>query len=221
MEAKLPAKGEWFTRSNRGSAAAARYADRPTDTIRVADVNEAAGEIHCERFDGFDAAGAMVIGRRTTIRFATWLSDAGRYTPCDPPAAPVPEMLDRQEAEARLSSPPNGLMPPTAEQIATMLSSPRAAIADMVSMFRADSLTDDAIDSDWEMVILRAHVRWLDAQAAPPVAVFVPPEPTMADLKAEIAACRADVAGLRGDLKALTEALKAAVPQMRLFPVAA
>lgn len=146
MEAKLPTKGEWFTRSNRGSAAAARYADRPTDTIRVADVNEAAGEIHCERFDGFDAAGAMVIGRRTTIRFATWLSDAGRYTPCDPPAAPVPEM--------------------------------------------------------------------------PPVAVFVPPEPTLADVLASNEALRGEVAGLRADFRALMKAIEAG-GQLRLFPVAA
>ncbi len=147
MEAKLPAKGEWFTRSNRGSAAAARYADRPTDTIRVADVNEAAGEIHCERFDGFDAAGAMVIGRRTTIRFATWLSDAGRYTPCGPPAAPVPEM--------------------------------------------------------------------------PPVAAFVAPEPTLADVLASNEALRAEVAGLRADFRALMKAIEAAGGQLPLFRVAA
>ncbi len=134
MEAILPTKGEWFTRSNRGTAAAARYADRPTDTIHVAEVNDDAKEIRCERFDGFDAAGTMIIGRRTTIRFATWLSDASRYTPCDAPAPP-PLVLS--------------VIAPTE------------------------------------------------------------PEPTIADL-------RADIAALRGEVARLTEALKAAVPQLAL-----
>ena len=220
MQAKaIPAPGSWGTKKTKPDEAAVLF--------RVESVDPVKEQFTVERFAGFDGA-TPLFGRQSTISFATW--QTGRYQPCDPPAAPVPEMLDRQEAEARLSSPPNGLMPPTAEQIATMLSSPRAAIADMVSMFRADSLTDDAIDSDWEMVILRAHVRWLDAQGALPVEVFVSPEPVsdvvltsqaeIADLKAEIAACRAEVAGLRADFRALMKAIEAG-GQLRLFPVAA
>jgi hypothetical protein len=68
--------------------------------------------------------------------------------------------------------------------------------------------------------ILRAHVRWLDAQGAPPVEVFVPPEPTLADVLASNEALRGEVAGLRADFRALMKAIEAG-GQLRLFPVAA
>ena len=61
----------------------------------------------------------------------------------------------------------------------------------------------------------------MDAQAAPPVAVFVPPEPTLADVLASNEALRAEVAGLRADFRALMKAIEAAGGQLPLFRVAA
>jgi hypothetical protein len=77
--------------------------------------------------------------------------------------------------------------------------------------------------------ILRAHVRWLDAQKSaaeqreapvPIPDVVLTSQAEIADLKAEIAATHAEVAGLRADFRALMKAIEAG-GQLRLFPVAA
>ncbi len=55
----------------------------------------------------------------------------------------------------------------------------------------------------------------------PPVAAFVAPEPTLADVLASNEALRAEVAGLRADFRALMKAIEAAGGQLPLFRVAA
>ncbi len=206
MQAKaIPAPGSWGTKKAR--------ADEEAVLFQVTEVDPVKEQFTVRRFDGFPD-GKVMLGRQSTISFATW--QTGRYQPCDPPAAPVPEMLDRQEAEARLRA----IEPPFSDgDIAEILDRPRSTIEEAAP--EKDIPPQARETSRAVLAICAAYVRWLDAQAAPPVAVFVAPEPTMADLKAEIAACRAEVAGLRGEVRALTEAIKAAVPQMRLFPVAA
>mgnify|MGYP000119574331 CR=1 FL=1 len=206
MQAKaIPAPGSWGTKKTKPDEAAVLF--------RVESVDPVKEQFTVERFAGFDGA-TPLFGRQSTISFATW--QTGRYQPCDPPAAPEPPMLDRAAAEARLRA----IEPPFSEDdILEILDQPRTTIEEASP--EKDLPPQARETSRAVLAICAAYVRWLDAQAAPPVAVFVAPEPTMADLKAEIAACRADVAGLRGDLKALTEAIKTAVPQMRLFPVAA
>ena len=212
MQAKdIPAPRSWGTKK----AKAGEYAV----LFRVEKVDPVKEQFTVERFAGFDGA-VPLFGRQSTISFATWQTN--RYHPCDPPAAPVPEMLDPAAARERLLA-----LGADVEGVESVMLDPRAALAEA----KNDVTKGEFPEAETTVAILAAHVRWLDAHAAPPVAVFVPPEPVsnvvltsqaeIADLKAEIVACRADVAGLRSEVRALTEAIKTAVPQMRLFPVAA
>lgn len=208
MQAKdIPAPRSWGTKK----AKAGEYAV----LFRVEKVDPVKEQFTVERFAGFDGA-VPLFGRQSTISFATW--QTGRYQPCDPPAAPVPEMLDVEQAAAALAN----FSEMTDVEINIMLNGPRAHL---------DGLTDGGVipGNERTVAVLAAHVRWLDARKAaeqrevpvPIPDVVLTSQAEMADLKAEIAACRADVAGLRSEVRALTEAIKTAVPQMRLFPVAA
>lgn len=191
MQAKaIPEVGTWGTKKTKPDEAAVLF--------RVESVDPVKEQFTVERFAGFDGA-VPLFGRQSTISFATW--QTGRYQPCDPPAAPVPEMLDRQEAEARLVA--LGANP---EWIAETLADPTQA-------------RDWTGEGPFTSTVM-AHVRWLDAQAAPPVPVFVPPAEPTTDLKAEVVALRGEVAGLRADFRALMKAIEAG-GQLRLFPVAA
>jgi hypothetical protein len=125
----------------------------------------------------------------------------------------APETLTREEAAARLRA----LVP----------NSPPGAVASVVrdarAWLRGNEKWPDIGDREINKQIaaaLAAHVRWLDAQGAPPVEVFVPPEPTLADVLASNEALRGEVAGLRADFRALMKAIEAG-GQLRLFPVAA
>ena len=191
QEKPIPAPGSWGTKKAR--------ADEEAVLFQVTEVDPVKEQFTVERFAGFDGAVPM-FGRQSTISFATWQTN--RYHPCDPPAAPVPEMLDREQTEKRLLD--EGA---DQEWIADIMREPRVVLA-----WAADTP---------KRRVLRAHVRWLDAQAAPPVAVFVPPEPTLADVLASNEALRGEVAGLRADFRALVEAFKAAGGQLPLFRVAA
>jgi hypothetical protein len=211
MQAKaIPAPGSWGTKKTKPDEAAVLF--------RVESVDPVKEQFTVERFAGFDGA-VPLFGRQSTISFATW--QTGRYQPCDPPAAPVPEMLDRESAIRLLKA--DGVT--DAEEAV-------ANVRDELFELETDLMMSDKDRAASRLYLaLRAHARWLDAQVAPPVEVFVPPEPVsdvvltsqaeIADLKAEIAATHAEVAGLRADFRALVEAFKAAGGQLRLFPVAA
>lgn len=82
----IPTEGQYFTRTNRGSSSAARYAERPTDLVRIGPVNAERKEFEIQRVDGFNGA-EPIIGRRTTMSFETWTGDSARFTPT---TAPVP-----------------------------------------------------------------------------------------------------------------------------------
>jgi hypothetical protein len=192
MQAKdIPAPGSWGTKKAR--------ADEEAVLFRVEKVDPVKEQFTVERFAGH-VGGVPMFGRQSTISFATWQTN--RYHPCDPPAAPVPEMLDREQTEKRLLD--EGA---DQEWIADIMRDPRVVLS-----WVADTAPRR---------VLRAHVRWLDAQAAPPVAVFVPPEPTLADVLASNEALRGEVAGLRADFRALMKAIEAAGGQLPLFRVAA
>lgn len=88
----IPTEGQYFTRTNRGTDAKARYAERPTDLIRIGKVDTVREEIELLRVDGFKPDGEPVIGRRTKMSYETWTHDSGRFTPTDPPMqAPAAE----------------------------------------------------------------------------------------------------------------------------------
>jgi hypothetical protein len=205
MQAKaIPAPGSWGTKKTKPDEAAVLF--------RVESVDPVKEQFTVERFAGFDGA-TPLFGRQSTISFATW--QTGRYQPCDPPAAPVPEMLDRAAAEARLRA----IEPPfSAEEVADILDSPRATIEDAAP--EKDIPPQARETSRAVLAICAAYVRWLDIQAAPPVPVFVPPAEPTTDLRAEVVALRGEVAGLRADFRALMKAIEAG-GQLRLFPVAA
>ena len=216
QEKPIPAPKSWGTKKAKAGG--------ETVVFQVTAIDPIKEHLTYQRFVRYLDSGAPLLGRKSTLDFKTW--QTGRYQPCDPPAAPVPEMLGRAAAETRLRA----IDPPFSYgEIVDILDNPRETIAGASP--EKDIPPQARETARAVLAICAAYVRWLDAQAAPPVAVFVPPEPVsdvvitsqaeMADLKAEIAACRADVAGLRSEVRALTEAIKTAVPQMRLFPVAA
>ena len=207
MQAKaIPAPGSWGTKKTKPDEAAVLF--------RVESVDPVKEQFTVERFAGFDGA-TPLFGRQSTISFATW--QTGRYQPCDPPAAPVPEMLDVEQAAAALAN----FSEMTDVEINIMLNGPRAHL---------DGLTDGGVipGNERTVAVLAAHVRWLDARKAaeqreapvPIPDVVLTSQAEIADLKAEIAACRAEVAGLRADFRALMKAIEAG-GQLRLFPVAA
>jgi hypothetical protein len=209
MQAKaIPAPGSWGTKKTKPDEAAVLF--------RVESVDPVKEQFTVERFAGFDGA-TPLFGRQSTISFATW--QTGRYQPCDPPAPPVPEMLDVKQAAAALAN----FSEMTDVEINIMLNGPRAHL---------DGLTDGGVipGNERTVAVLAAHVRWLDAQKSaaeqreapvPIPDVVLTSQAEIADLKAEIAATHAEVAGLRADFRALVEAFKAAGGQLRLFPVAA
>ncbi len=193
MQAKdIPAPGSWGTKTAKAGGEAVVFQVTAIDPVKE--------HLTYQRFVRYLDSGAPLLGRKSTLDFKTW--QTGRYQPCDPPAAPVPEMLDREQTEKRLLD--EGA---DQEWIADIMRDPRVVLS-----WVADTAPRR---------VLRAHVRWLDAQAAPPVAVFVPPEPTLADVLASNEALRGEVAGLRADFRALVEAFKAAGGQLPLFRVAA
>jgi len=205
MQAKaIPEVGTWGTKRTKPDEAAVLF--------RVESVDPVKEQFTVERFAGFDGATSL-FGRQSTISFATW--QTGRYQPCDPPAAPVPEMLDRQEAEARLRD----IEPPFSEDdILEILDQPRDTIAEASP--EKDIPPQARETSRAVLAICAAYVRWQDIQAAPPIPVFVPPAEPTTDLRAEVVALRGEVAGLRADFRALMKAIEAG-GQLRLFPVAA
>ncbi len=209
MQAKdIPAPGSWGTKTAKAGGEAVVFQVTAIDPVKE--------HLTYQRFVRYLDSGAPLLGRKSTLDFKTW--QTGRYQPCDPPAAPVPEMLDVEQAAAALAN----FSEMTDVEINIMLNGPRAHL---------DGLTDGGVipGNERTVAVLAAHVRWLDARKAaeqrevpvPIPDVVLTSQAEMADLKAEIAACRADVAGLRSEVRALTEAIKTAVPQMRLFPVAA
>ena len=205
MQAKaIPAPGSWGTKKTKPDEAAVLF--------RVESVDPVKEQFTVERFAGFDGA-TPLFGRQSTISFATW--QTGRYQPCDPPAAPVPEMLDRAAAEARLRA----IEPPLSYgEIVDILDNPRETIAGASP--EKDIPPQARETSRAVLAICAAYVRWQDIQAAPPIPVFVPPAEPTTDLKAEVVALRGEVAGLRADFRALMKAIEAG-GQLRLFPVAA
>lgn len=206
MQAKaIPEVGTWGTKK----------AGDETVTFQVTAVDPVKEQFTVKRFVCYGNSGAATFGRVSTISFATW--QTGRYQPCDPPAAPVPEMLDVEQAAAALAN----FSEMTDVEINIMLNGPRAHL---------DGLTDGGVipGNERTVAVLAAHVRWLDARKAaeqreapvPIPDVVLTSQAEIADLKAEIAACRAEVAGLRADFRALMKAIEAG-GQLRLFPVAA
>ena len=197
----IPAPGSWGTKK-------AKPDDEPV-LFQVTAVDPVKEHLTYQRFVRYLDGGVPLFGRKSTLDFKTWQTN--RYHPCEAPPVPVPEMLDREQAEKRLLD--DGADP---EWIADVMREPRVALA---------WIADTPLS-----IALRAHVRWLDAQVAPPVAAVEVPEPVsdvvltsqaeVVDLKAEIAAARAEVAGLRADFRALMKAIEAG-GQLRLFPVAA
>src|SRR5512141_2073526 len=86
----IPSEGDYFTRTNRGTDAKERYANRPTDLIRIGKVDTAREEIELLRVDAF-ANGEPVIGRRTKMSYETWTHDSGRFAQTAPPVPPAEE----------------------------------------------------------------------------------------------------------------------------------
>ncbi len=205
MQAKaIPAPGSWGTKKAR--------ADEEAVLFQVTEVDPVKEQFTVRRFDGFPD-GKVMLGRQSTISFATW--QTGRYQPCEAPAAPVPEMLDRASAEARLRA----IDPLFSEDdIVDILDNPRATIEEAAP--EKDIPPQARETSRAVLAICAAYVRWQDIQAAPPIPVFVPPAEPTTDLKAEVVALRGEVAGLRADFRALMKAIEAG-GQLRLFPVAA
>jgi hypothetical protein len=89
-ERPIPSEGDWFKRSNKTTGISARYAERPTDTVRIGKVDKERQEFEVQRIDGITAHGEVIVGRRTKVSFETWADEGGRrYEPCDPPTPPI------------------------------------------------------------------------------------------------------------------------------------
>lgn len=204
QEKKIPEPGSWGTKRGKGGEEV---------MFQVVAVHHGKEDIAVRRFGNEWVGDQPILGRFSTIDFKTWQTT--RYQPCEAPRPPVPEMLDREQAAAALATAPDGDLPTEPDRIEELLRDPRAALAEMLKWFHTDGLTEQEIDRDHETAVLRAHVRWLDAQK--------PAEPTAPDAApaspSEIAALKSEIAALRGAVETLkAEVLAALATGQRALP---
>jgi uncharacterized small protein (DUF1192 family) len=186
QEKKIPEPGSWGTKRGKGGEEV---------MFQVVAVHHGKEDIAVRRFGNEWVGDQPILGRLSTIDFKTW--QTARYQPCEAPLPPVPDMLNREDAKARLVA--LGVDP-----VDEVLADPRGEIAGL----EADpGLSDTDRAEDMFYNILRAHVRWLDAQK--------PAEPTAPNMApaslSEIAALKSEIAALRGAVETLKAEVLAAV----------